>query len=220
MKKILISGLKTNSANYVNAVMGVWAEPVLRYCPDPALAAECDGLILCGGEDIDPAYYEQGMEGTQEMDLDRDRAEFAVLKAFLDAEKPVLGICRGLQLLNVALGGTLIQDLGPEGNLFHRRGGDNADRVHPVRSKPGSIFDLLYGPVFAVNSSHHQALGTLAPALEPVLWSESGIVEGAVLPGKPVLAVQFHPERMSFANRRADTVDGAAIFRYFLSLIP
>ena len=80
MKKILISGLKTNSANYVNAVMGVWAEPVLRYCPDPALAAECDGLILCGGEDIDPAYYEQGMEGTQEMDLDRDRAEFAVLK--------------------------------------------------------------------------------------------------------------------------------------------
>ena len=136
------------------------------------------------------------------MDLDRDRAEFAVLKAFLDAEKPVLGICRGLQLLNVALGGTLIQDLGPEGNLFHRRGGDNADRVHPVRSKPGSIFDLLYGPVFAVN------------------WSESGIVEGAVLPGKPVLAVQFHPERMSFANRRADTVDGAAIFRYFLSLIP
>ena len=120
----------------------------------------------------------------------------------------------------MALGGTLIQDLGPEGNLFHRRGGDNADRVHPVRSKPGSIFDLLYGPVFAVNSSHHQALGTLAPALEPVLWSESGIVEGAVLPGKPVLAVQFHPERMSFANRRADTVDGAAIFRYFLSLIP
>ena len=175
MKKILISGLKTNSANYVNAVMGVWAEPVLRYCPAPALAADCDGLILCGGEDIDPAYYGQGMEGTQEMDLDRDRAEFAVLKAFLDAEKPVLGICRGLQLLNVALGGTLI---------------------------------------------HHQALGTLAPALEPVLWSESGIVEGAVLPGKPVLAVQFHPERMSFANRRADTVDGAAIFRYFLSLIP
>lgn len=220
MKKILISGLKANNNNYVNAVMGVWAEPVLHYCPDPALVEECDGLILCGGDDIDPAYYGQGMNGTQGMDQDRDKAEFATLKAFLDAGKPVLGICRGLQLLNVALGGTLIQDLGEAGNLFHRRGGDNADRVHPVRSKPGSVFDLLYGPLFPVNSSHHQAVDTLAPGLEAVLWSESGVVEGVVMPDKPVVAVQFHPERMSFANRRADTVDGSAIFRYFLSLIP
>lgn len=203
MKKILISGLKTNSANYVNAVMGVWAEPVLRYCPDPALAAECDGLILCGGEDIDPAYYGQGMEGTQEMDLDRDRAEFAVLKAFLDAEKPVLGICRGLQTVNVFFGGTLAQDIPGHG----ARGG--ADGLHPVRRAPGAPMPLSGG---WVNSAHHQAADRLGSGLRAVQWAEDGVVEALVHRRLPVWAVQWHPERLEGSPA------GRILFRAFLAL--
>ena len=132
--------------------------------------------------------------------------------------KPILGICRGHQVLNVALGGTLIQDLGPEGNLFHRRGLEQKDRIHPVRSASGSLFDALYGAVFPVNSSHHQALDQIGRGLTPVLWSESGVVEGLVHTSLPVFSVQFHPERMAFGHRRSDTVDGAPLFQHFMAL--
>lgn len=119
-----------------------------------------------------------------------------------------------MQLINVALGGTLIQDLPPEQKIFHISG--QGDLVHPVFSPEGSTLNGLYGPVFSVNSAHHQAVDQLAEGLEAAAWSESGVVEALELPGYPVLGVQFHPERMAFGKRRLDTVDGAAIFAWFL----
>ena len=130
--------------------------------------------------------------------------------------KPILGICRGIQLLNVALGGDLIQDLSPDIRLFHSREGQ--DLVHPVRCEADSFLHRLYGPLFPVNSSHHQAVGRLGEGLRAVAWSEGGVAEALELPGRPVLGVQFHPERMAFGRRRPDTVDGAPLFAYFLSL--
>lgn len=214
--RILLSGSNGDRSNYEHAITAVGGEPVSAYCPDVDLT--CDGLVLCGGGDIAPERFNRPNQGSVEIDPARDEAEFALARAFLRAGKPILGICRGHQMLNVVLGGTLVQDMGPELNLLHRRGPEDMDKVHPVRSRPGSFFHTVYGPVFSVNSSHHQALGELGEGLQPVLWSESGVVEGMVHTSLPVFSVQFHPERMSFRCLRPDTVDGGAIFRHFMDL--
>ena len=156
--------------------------------------------------------------GSKDIDLDRDRAELALVKAFAGAGKPILGICRGHQVLNVAFGGTLIQDLGPVGNLFHRPSpGCHWDKIHPIRTLPGSILDTLYGPTLVTNSSHHQAVDRLGDGFTATAWSESGVVEAMEHASLPILAVQFHPERMSYALRRPDANDGAKLFEWFLA---
>lgn len=213
--KIIISGSKSGAANYERAIAGVGGEPLVYYCP-PA-DAPGDALLLCGGEDVDPAYYHQELDGTEEMDRPRDRAELALIQTFLAAGKPILGICRGQQVMNVALGGSLIQDVGDELRPFHAHApGADADKIHPVRALSGSFFEKTYGPIFAVNSSHHQVVDTLGDGLRPLLWSESGMVEGMEHTRLPILCVQFHPERMSFDHRRPDTVDGAPIFQWLM----
>ena len=128
----------------------------------------------------------------------------------------VLGICRGHQLINVALGGTLIQDLPPEQKVFH--GGAEGDLIHPIRTEPGTLLAGLYGPRFLGNSFHHQAVDRPGEGLRPIAWAESGLVEALDCPGRPLLGVQFHPERMAFGCRRPDTVDGAPLFSWFLDL--
>ena len=145
-----------------------------------------------------------------------DRMEMELLDLALERRLPVFGICRGMQLINVALGGGLIQDLPPEQKRFHA--GVKSDAVHPVAALEGSLLHRLYGPVFPVNSSHHQAVDRLGEGLRAAAWAESGFAEAIDLPGYPLLGVQFHPERMSFGKRRLDTIDGAAIFSWFLAL--
>lgn len=211
---IQVSGEAGFTGNYCAALRGAGGEPVAGYCPAPDLT--CAGLLLCGGGDIESTRYGQEDRGSQPPDPERDRAELALFHAFYRAGKPILGICRGMQLINVALGGTLIQDLSPEQLPFHS--GGKADMVHPVRSTEGSILRRLYGPVFPVNSSHHQAADLPGRGLQITAQSESGLAEGLELPGYPLLGVQFHPERMSFGRRRLDTVDGAPIFAWFLGL--
>lgn len=210
--RILISASASGWINYENALWRAGCEPVGGYCPGVDLSF--DGLLLAGGADMDPTLFGQENRGSQGIDPARDAAELALALAFLSAGKPILGICRGHQVLNVALGGTLIQDLGPEQNLFHLRRG--RDQVHPVRTAPGSLLHRLYGPVFAVNSAHHQAVDRLGTGLVPTAWSESGLVEAMALETAPVLGVQFHPERMAYARRRPDTADGSFIFDWFL----
>ena len=212
--RIQLSGAKGKLDNYCQAVCGAGGFPVPGYAPEPDLT--CDGLILCGGEDVDPALYGQENQGSLPPDPLRDRAELALFHAFFQAGKPIFGICRGVQVLNVALGGDLIQDLPPQVRPFHTRKG--GDQVHPIRCEEGSFLHRLYGPLFPVNSSHHQAVGRLGEGLRAAAWSEGGFLEAVELAGRPVLGVQFHPERMAFARRRADTVDGAPIFNHFVNL--
>ena len=210
--RILISAGPPSAENYENAVRSAGGVPfVRRYYP---VDLSFDGLLLCGGGDLDPALYGQEDRGSQPPDPERDRTELALVRAYLEAERPVLGICRGVQVLNVALGGTLIQDLGPRLNPFHVW--EEADKVHPVSARPGSLLSALYGPLFPVNSAHHQAVDRPGEGLVLTAWSEGGVAEGLELPGRPVLGVQFHPERMCGALRRQDTVDGAPIFRWLL----
>lgn len=208
---IQVSGERGHTDNYCAAIRGAGGEPVAGYCPTPNL--HCDGLLLCGGGDLDPSLYGQEDRGSQPPDRARDQAELTLFQVFHEAGKPILGICRGIQVINVALGGTLIQDLSPERLPFHS---GKTDTVHPLRTEEGSILHQLYGPLFSVNSAHHQALDRLGRGLRATAWAESGFPEAVELPGKPILGVQFHPERMSFGHRRLDAVDGAAIFTWFL----
>ena len=121
--------------------------------------------------------------------------------------------------MNVVLGGSLLQDLGPEWNLFHRRTpGTDVDRIHPLRTEENSLLRRLYGPVFSSNSSHHQAVDRLGDGLRLTAWSEVGIAESLEHETLPLFSVQFHPERMSYAMRRPDAADGALLFEWFIRL--
>ena len=215
--RILLSYSADGGKNYENAIQAVGGHPAGGYCP--AVDISCDGLLLCGGSDVDPAYFHQENQGSVGIDPKRDTAEFALIQAFVAAGKPILGICRGLQIINVALGGSLIQDLSPHLQAFHTHSsGTDTDKVHPVRAAEDSFFARTYGPLFSVNSSHHQAVDALGEGLRPVLWSEGDIIEGLEHTSLPILCMQFHPERMSFANRREDTVDGKPIFEQFIQM--
>ena len=122
-----------------------------------------------------------------------------------------------MQLLNVALGGNLIQNLPTVS--YHRRDPERGDRVHTVSAGEGTFLSSLYGREFAVNSAHHQALGRLAPDLNLAAVSvDDGVPEAVECPEKRIYGVQWHPERMAFAQRRPDTVDGSRIFRFFRGL--
>ena len=212
--KILLSTGGGNAANYLAAVEAAGGMGEARYLPPPGLSY--DGLVLVGGDDMDPALF--GRENTHSKGIDRarDEAELALLDAFCGAGKPVLAVCRGHQVVNVWLGGGLIQDLGPQLVPFHQR--KEGDQVHLIRAERGTLLHRLYGPVFPVNSSHHQGLGKLGRGLWAAAWSEDGVVEAVEHDTLPLISVQFHPERMTGALARLDTVDGGGLFQVFLEL--
>lgn len=212
--RIQVSGEPGRTDNYSAAIRSAGGDPASGYCPAPDLS--CAGLVLCGGGDIESALFGQEDQGSNPPDQARDQAELALFRAFYGAGKPILGICRGMQLINVALGGTLIQDLPPEQKIFHIS--VQEDLVHPVFSPEGAALNGLYGPVFSVNSAHHQAVGQLGEGLRVTAWSAEGFPEAIAWDERHIMAFQFHPERMSFANRRPDTVDAGALFRIFLEV--
>lgn len=213
LPRIQISGQTGSMHHYISAITAAGAIPCAAYAPAPDLT--CDGLILCGGGDIEPTRFKQSNCGSHPPDPLRDTAEFTLVKAFFRTGKPILGICRGMQVLCVAAGGTLIQHLPPEQLLFHL-GTDAGDAVHPLRTADGSLLRTLYGETFSVNSWHHQAVAHVGTDFLPIAWSESGFPEAVMHATQPVLGVQFHPERMAWNNRRPDTADGAPVFHWFV----
>ena len=210
--KIAICGIEEHVKNYIAALTGVGLKPaVVRSRADLAPFA---GLVLPGGGDIDPALYGAENAGSDHIDRALDEDQLAMTDAFLRAGRPVLGICKGLQILNVYFGGDLIQHL-PTAERHRQAEGD---AVHPCFSVPGSDMEGLYGRRYAVNSAHHQGLGRLGDGLIVTSSAADGTVESVVHGTLPVLGVQWHPERMCFAKARTDTVDGAAIFRRFKAM--
>ncbi|HEY3279693.1 MAG TPA: gamma-glutamyl-gamma-aminobutyrate hydrolase family protein [Gemmatimonadales bacterium] len=158
------------------------------------------GLVLTGGEDVEPARYGAAPHPKlQDTDPARDAAELALIAAARERRLPVLAICRGIQILNVALGGTLFQDLDSErpGPVPHA----GEETRHEVRVEPGSLLERTLGVAAAtVNSRHHQALRDVAPGLRAVAWAEDGVIEAAepTDPAAPwTLAVQWHPEDLT-----------------------
>ncbi len=214
--EILISSANDPALRYCEAITAAGGIPTAQYCP-PATAVEVyDALVLTGGGDIHPDFFALGDLGVSTfLDCARDRAELALTAAFLQAGKPILAICRGAQLLNIALGGTLTQDIPAPRRSTHRAPVGRA--AHGVTSTPGSFLAELYGTECRVNSLHHQALRRLGAGIVPCQWAEDGIVEGYCLPGQPVWAVQWHPELLCNPRYRPEgVVDGQLLFDWWL----
>lgn len=166
------------------------------------LAHRLDGLVLGGGEDVDPFLFgESPKAGLGEVVPERDALEISLIQEMMSVGKPILGICRGMQVLNVALGGTLYQDLSREwpGQNSHSQRAPRNHLSHVIRIEPDSRLTHCLGQVTTIrcNSFHHQAVKELAPSLVPVAWDDEGLVEAMESPDGPFLvAVQWHPENL------------------------
>ena len=164
-----------------------------------------DGLLLSGGVDVERACYGQYPHPKLgETDADRDASELLLIRAALERDTPIFAICRGLQILNVALGGTLYQDLPTEkpSAIFHAQSERNIprhDTVHPIRIDPDSRLAKIVGKTeVAVNSLHHQAVKDIGDGLKGTAWAADGVIEAAEMPDKRfVVAIQCHPEELA-----------------------
>lgn len=158
-----------------------------------ALLERLDGIVFPGGADVDPAIYGEAPHPKTEVNPDLDELELAAARWAVSAETPVLGICRGQQLLNVALGGSLIQHV--EG---HRQTGDRTALTQRLTVQPGSrLREVFDADVLDVNTMHHQAVRELGSSLRAVAWSEDGTIEAVESERHPwLLMVQFHPEEL------------------------
>jgi len=159
----------------------------------------CDGFLFTGGQDVSPELYgEKPLEGLVECCVMRDSMELYVLEKALRADKPVLGICRGVQLINVALGGTLYQDIPAQwpSEVEHQQKPPYDIPVHDVAlCKDTPLYECLKVETLAVNSYHHQAVKDVAEKLQVMAVSPDGLVEAVCMPGHRFLwAVQWHPE--------------------------
>lgn len=211
MLKIAIPGYEADVIDYSLAIMQLGAQAVVVW--DEYEVSEFDGLLLPGGLDIHPSHYGQQDTACGLTDTALDEVQFSAADAFIKAGKPVLGICRGHQLLNVYFGGSLIQDI--ETAPKHMKI-DDQDNVHSTVAE--DYIAALYGEMPTVNSSHHQAVDELGKGLLAVQWAQDSTVEAMRHESLPVISVQWHPERMCFAYAREDTVDGSAVLRYFLDM--
>lgn len=197
------------SATYTTALTAVGVTPVLLPSVDPDHAAvlveRLDGILISGGGDVDPARYGAPNLASSEIDPVRDEWELALVEAVREAGKPLLGICRGAQVLNVAFGGTLEQhvwdsehhaDLWNEDRTFLRPG------THDV-TLTGALREVYGKDRRRVNSYHHQAVDLVGDGLIAVAHADDGRPEGLAAIGDwPALAVQWHPERLDLADER------------------
>ena len=179
------------------------------------LTSMCDGFLFTGGHDVSPELYgEEALEGLIQTCVKRDRLEEIVIKKAIEADKPILGICRGIQLINAALGGTLYQDLPTQhpSDVPHRQQPPYDNPAHSVTIiKDTPLYDFLRIDQLQVNSHHHQAVKDLAPGLVSMAISPDGITEALYMPERRFLwAVQWHPE---FSYRKDE--NSRRIFRAF-----
>ena len=212
MKPRILLSEPLPAENYVEVVEALGAIADLRAYPE--VNTDYDGLLLCGGGDIDPARFGQENKGSDRIDLRRDECEFALLDAFVKAKKPVLGICRGFQVINVYFGGTMIQHL--ENYEQHKKEGD---AIHDVYTVCDGFIRDTYGDRFTVNSMHHQALDKIGDGLVVTHRSAiEDIAEGIEHESLPIFGVQWHPERISLGRRREGVVDGLKIVERFIEM--
>lgn len=192
--------------DYTDALYDAGAWPiVLAYTDDaPAIAdiaEELDGLLLTGGDDIDPSLFgEEPHIGLGEVSPVRDRMEVALLRAVARQGKPVLGICRGIQVMNAVFGGTLYQDLPREwrGNLQHVQKAPRTHTAHTVTVTEGSrLHGIAQCARLPVNTFHHQAVKQIAPGFVATARSGDGLIEAIECPGSVFfMGVQWHPENL------------------------
>ena len=201
--RVCIPGSAGTSRNYGAAVLRAGGLPCFDVAPE-----SCDCLLLPGGGDLEPWRYGQANTASRSLDPARDALEWKLLEYFVSRKLPVLGVCRGMQTINVFFGGDLIQDWPGHSAV------NGEDRLHAVTTAP-SVLRALYGGRCIVNSSHHQVVGRLGNGLETVQWADDGAVEALRHRALPVWGVQWHPERL--LDTGGGRADGILLYRAFLS---
>lgn len=214
-RRILIPWKGKPLVNYINALNNLSADYTITEEVIPI--TDYDGLLIPGGFDVSPEFYHQEMNGSyaEGMNKQLDELQLYYIDQFVKTLKPILGICRGHQLLNVYFNGTLIQHL--PNYEKHSSPDFQDDQVHEVYSDEDNVFTELYGKRFYVNSSHHQAVDKLGEGLHIALRCPDGTIEAMYHEQLPIIGVQFHPERMCFEKSRDDTVNGSKIIDYYLT---
>lgn len=207
---------------FITAIKKVGGTPLVLPINDPTSAETyisiIDKLVLPGGQDISPDLFgEEPHPKLEETNKERDLFEIALIKEAMKQQKPIFAICRGMQLLNVALGGTLYQDLSmyPEWAVKHGQQPTQPQfATHSIKTTSESRLSKIVGENFSVNSYHHQAIKTLAPELTVTARALDGTIEGVefVDESQRILGVQWHPE-LRFNN----STEELALFDYFVN---
>ena len=215
MKPKILVAAKLKKEFYVEAVENNGGEATAIYCPEVDLSY--DGLILCGGSDTAPEYYGEEINGAVNIDYERDRTEIAVAKAYIEAGKPIMGICRGHQLLNIIFGGTIVQHL--PNYIEHQPQEEGQLIFHGAKAEKDTLVHKFYGEEFEINTFHHQAIKDLGKGLKITAYSQDGTVAEAIEhESLPIIGFQWHPERMCNPETNGDRADGNLIFKYFIDL--
>jgi len=188
MKSIFILGEKNILKNYYNSFTRYGFEVIIS--GDVSISKNCDILCLAGGGDLLPNFYRKSNVFSFNVDPKKDIAEFRLLNDFIIKNKPIIGICRGLQVINVFFNGTLIQNILGHSQI------NNKDTTHKVFCLKNSIYYEKFSPKITVNSAHHQAIEVLGDNLVVDMVSNDGIIEAIHHKTLPIIAYQFHPERL------------------------
>lgn len=215
MRSPRVAGLRRSglvlSERIAESVVRAGGEPVLLVPGDAREAVErlqrFDGVLVPGGRDVDPAAYGEDARhpSTDEPDPVQDAADLALVRAVAETGQPLLAICRGMQLLNVALGGTLVQHLDDPDSL-------HSDAFHDVTLEPGSrLAEVMGDSRVRVSSYHHQAVGRLGLGLRVAGRSDDGCIEALAYGRAPVLAVQWHPEDDAHENNQQQALFDAFV---------
>lgn len=208
--KIAILGRKKDTVNYEKYVEDI-ATPITTL--NPTEVSSCDALILPGGGDITPAFFGEHNNGSQNIDTELDILQFQALEYALKKQIPILGICKGMQVINVAFGGTLVQDM-PTSHI-HRHVGH--DQYHQTFIEKDSWLHHLYGRESYVNSAHHQCINRLGKGLRAVQWCpEDNCIEAIVHTKFSLLGLQWHPERL---DNNITPVVGSHLLLFFSSFL-
>lgn len=209
--------------DYIESILNVNALPIVIPCDlDKDVIKEyinlCDAFLVPGGEDVDPSLYgEKVEEKCGSFDSDYDNFQIDLIKAIFETKKPVLGICRGIQIINVVLKGTLYQDINThiETDINHNQTNARFEASHRVDIEKGTELYNLFGESLEVNSKHHQAIKDLGEGLIVSARSSDGVIEAVEGKNYPLIAVQFHPENFI----RAQDNYMKPLFKYFVEMI-
>ena len=230
--RIALPEINQNVENYTHALHAAGMEPVVisvqsqhikqtvqqeyldysQFRPD-----NYDGLLLPGGGDVNPQMYGQENKESRGIIDELDALQMEILSVYVKEQKPVLGVCRGMQLINVFFGGTLIQHLPTA--CVHAHKPEEPDKIHACRAFEGSWLEELYGQEFYHISAHHQAVDRIGEGLSAdSVCPSDGCMEALHHLTLPVYAVQWHPERTCLAFENPKTVNGLEVFRFFSRL--